>query len=161
MHKQVLVLKNVIGFVLLSVFCNAALVAEPADDGAIRATILDKIKHISEVWNSGDMDGYLANYRQNDDLSIYFAGGELVGSKEINELYRGTWSTVEKMGQFETSNSVIHVLSPTIVVIHGLFEHRFPGKTLQGNYSMVWQLEEGDGWKIVHEHTARKAIMEH
>jgi len=155
------VCKRVLPVAIFTFFSSFAAADQMADDESIKATILANIKNISVVWNSGDMDGYLANYRQDDGLAVYSSGGEMRGAKVVNNVYRTSWSTVEEMGQFDTSDSVVNVLSPNVAVVHGLFEHRFPDKTLQGNYSMVWQFEEGDGWKIVHEHTARKQIIEH
>ncbi|MGI9295812.1 MAG: YybH family protein [Pseudomonadales bacterium] len=136
-----------------------AAAASASSEEEIQKTILAKFSEVAVAWNSGDMDGYLAGYRYDNQLAIYFAGGQLFGAKQVDEFYRGTWSTTEKMGTFDTSENTVRVLSPTVAVLHGQFEHRFTGETILGNYSMVWQFEHTDGWKVVFEHTAINKVI--
>ena len=87
-------------------------------------------------------------------------GGMLIGANTVNELYRGIWGQSKTdMGNFNTSDMTIRVLTPEIAIIRGLFKHVFEHEIVTGNFSQVWQKLGDDNWKIVHEHTARQDVF--
>ncbi|MBJ89634.1 MAG: hypothetical protein CMO98_07190 [Woeseia sp.] len=130
------------------------------DSISIASEILSQIEAHKSDWNSGDMQGYLDNYTQDETLSVLMTGGMLIGANTVNELYRGIWGQSKTdMGNFNTSDMTIRVLTPEIAIIRGLFKHVFEHEIVTGNFSQVWQKLGDDNWKIVHEHTARQDVF--
>lgn len=122
---------------------------------AVINVIVEKTRNFSKIWNSGDLAGYIEEYEQRDDLGLYYSGGQTIGLEAIHQLYHGTWPTEAKMGKFDIHDVNVRVISPTVALAHGTFQHRFPDKTVDGNYTLVWTLNDNGEWKIAHEHSAR------
>jgi len=134
-------------------------VAANASDETIEQAILASVQGFADAWNRGDMDGYLNHYRQDGALSIYMSAGQLIGAEEIRRVYQASYPTPEKMGNFSTADVTVRLVSPELALARGNFEHRFTDKTVRGNFSLVWQKFADQGWKIIHEHTARKQVL--
>lgn len=128
---------------------------------ALKQAILERVDSFSRTWNSGDMTGYLAHYRPDAEFGLLSSGGELYGIEPVREVFTSTWDTAEAMGQFHTSAVDVRVLTPTVAVARGQFEHHFIDHTVIGNFTLVWQHFADTGWQIVQEHTARKRVIEH
>jgi limonene-1,2-epoxide hydrolase len=133
---------------------NALAVAAPGDRVA-EQEILALVDNMSIVWNAGDMSGYFENYANDDQTALIFADRATVGLPQINDMFRNTWSTVEKMGTFETENVSVRLLGENLAVAYGNFRHQFPDERVVGAFSFVLQKIDGTGWKIIHEHTSR------
>jgi hypothetical protein len=63
------------------------------------------------------------------------------------------------MGEFATTNVTVRVAAPKLAIARGNFEHIFADETVLGNFTQVWQKFDEEGWKIVHEHTARAQVV--
>lgn len=121
-------------------------------------TVLAKIASLSRIWNSGDMQTYLANYHNSEQLTIMMSSGIIRGKDAMSELFGNTWSNESAMGDFTTSGVTARELAPGVVIATGNFEHVFAHETVAGNFSQVWRLFPHIGWRIVHEHTARAEV---
>lgn len=141
----------------------SALLAMPAlsdnDNDAVQA-IVDRTFDFSRTWNTGKVEDYVALYEQSNDFAVYYSGGRQVGITAARELYYTEWPTEEKMGKFEVFDVKARMLSPTAALSHGLFQHRFKDKTVNGNFTLVWVLKGSNGWKIAHEHSSRISVEE-
>ena len=124
------------------------------DSSTIKA-IIAKTQNFSKIWNSGNLGAYVAEYEQLDNVGLYYSGGQTVGIGAIRKLYEDTWPTEEKMGKFDIHDVNVRIIAPTVALAHGTFQHRFPDKTVDGNYTLAWILHESGEWKIAHEHSAR------
>jgi hypothetical protein len=135
-----------------------ALPAFADSHNATLQTIVNKTYDFSRTWNTGRVEDYVALYEQSDEFALYYSGGRQVGIEDARELYYAEWPTEDKMGKFEVFDVKARMLSPTSALSHGLFQHRFTDKTVNGNFTLVWVLEGEDKWKIAHEHSARISV---
>ncbi|TXS90594.1 YybH family protein [Parahaliea aestuarii] len=141
---------------------STAVAAEPPPasqasrtESGITDTIVSKTMEFSHTWNTGDINRYIGSYEQTGDFALYYSGGQNLGIESARELYLTTWPTKQAMGEFEVFNVTARILSPTTALSHGLFQHRFPDKTVDGNFTLVWRLRDDGDWEIAHEHSAR------
>jgi len=108
-------------------------------------------------WNSGDMDGYLSAYWNSPEFSLMFGNQSLRGWEAVSQMFRGAWSTEEAMGDFTAKDIVLRPVAPDLVISSGAFTHVFPAETVEGSFTQVWKLVDGN-WVIAHEHTSRKNL---
>ena len=126
-----------------------------AKAGQIEQTILQATDKLAADWNGGGMEAYLAAYWQSDELSLMFGDKAVRGWQAVADMFRGTWTTEENMGDFSVNEVVIRQISPDTAISSGGFTHVFPTETIEGSFSHVWKQFDGE-WLIVHEHTSRK-----
>jgi len=147
---------------VFSVLASSAVAENPENpqpeniqDSSTIEVIIAKTRNFPGIWNSGNLSAYIAEYDQLDNLGLYYSGGQTVGIEAIRKLYDDTWPTEEKMGKFDIHDVNVRIIAPTVALAHGTFQHRFPDKTVDGNYTLVWVLHQSGEWKIAHEHSAR------
>jgi limonene-1,2-epoxide hydrolase len=116
--------------------------------------ILALTKKLEVDWNGGGMDAYLAAYQNDESISLVFGDKAVRGMQGMSDLFKGSWTTEEEMGDFHTNNVVVRLSSPDIAIASGGFEHVFPNLTVVGSFTHVWRRID-DGWLIIHEHTSR------
>jgi limonene-1,2-epoxide hydrolase len=132
---------------------DAALAAKAA---GTEETIRQLTAKLQTDWNAGDMEAYLDAYWKSEQMSLMFGNQAVRGWQALADLFRGSWTTEEAMGDFSASNIVVVPISSDTVISSGAFTHVFPDETADGSFTHVWkQLEDGQ-WRIAHEHTSRK-----
>lgn len=118
------------------------------------------IRSLQTTWNRADMDGYLAAYRNDEQLRLVFGNTILEGMNSVSEVFRRNYPDEHNMGKFTIDSLSVRYLSDDVAVATGTFEHVFPHETIQGGFSHVLMREEG-GWVIQHEHTSRGKTISH
>lgn len=142
---------------------HASLVAEMSPDplpeaevlAAAESEVLALTAKLQADWNGGDMDAYLAAYWNDPGLSLMFGGTAVRGWQALSDLFTGSWTTEEAMGDFEVGEVAVRFAGPDIAIVSGGFEHQFPTEKIIGTFSHVWRHFDDGRWLIVHEHTAR------
>jgi len=106
-----------------------------------------------DSWNRGDIEGFMQGY-WNSDSTMFNSGGNLEsGYKEVLARYKKTYGTKEKMGRLEFSELVIRKISPTAVVVMGVWKlHRIKGQPW-GRFTLIVE-KKPEGWRITHDHTS-------
>ena len=137
---------------LTALSSSGSLYAGPGDS---EAAIRKLVASMSEVWNAGDMQGYLNLYAKDDETRLVFADVRLVGWQQIHDLYTSTWTDEEKMGNFSTEDVSVAFLDEHTALVDGIFKHQFPTEKIRGAFSLVARSNENNEWKIVFEHTSR------
>jgi hypothetical protein len=133
----------ILAWVVLSVGVGGCTVREMPPQGVasvergqagVVSDVTEMLQASSASWNAGDLDGFLDDYWESEDLTFSGASGVTRGWEDVRERYeRGYWAPgVERDSlRFEDGGSV----------------------TNTGYFSLVLRRME-DGWKIIHDHTS-------
>jgi hypothetical protein len=114
---------------------------------------LDVVKivlHQQDDWNKGDLDAYLAEYKDAPDTQAVLA--TLVrGFDNIRAAYRLNFPSKESMGVIEDSEVEVRELGPTFALATGkyhLSRSRKAGGDANGVFTELFE-KTSSGWKIV------------
>jgi uncharacterized protein (TIGR02246 family) len=140
---------------LLALGCTQAL-AQDIAEGDVATAILA----LELSWNSGDMAAYLAQYQQDDTLSLTFGNTVVQGWKALDTLFRESYPDPVRMGRFTIDRVDVRMLSDDIAVAYGNFTHVFPHETVKGGFSHVLTRNAQGAWIIQHERTSRGETIE-
>ncbi len=119
---------------------------------------LDMIKVLNgqeRAWNHGDIDVYLAGYKNGPELLFISDGKVTRGFEELLTDYRRNYPNKESMGVLTFSELEPHVLTEEFGVIVGKYHidrTKKAGGAANGMFSLVFE-KTADGWKIVVAHT--------
>ena len=108
------------------------------------------------AWNKGDLDGFMAGYWKDDDLSFVSNGVERRGWKTTRDRYeKRYWSGTERPERGELSFTELKVesLSPQAAVVRGRFTLKLKAGQDTGLFTLVLR-KYPEGWKITHDHTS-------
>ncbi len=103
-----------------------------------------------KAWNSGDLDGYLAYFRDAKDTEAVL-NGPVRGLEGIRSAYHLNFPNKEAMGQLEQSEVDVRELGPDFALATGkyrLVRSRKSGGEAQGTFTEIFQ-KTADGWKLV------------
>ncbi len=103
-----------------------------------------------KAWNKGDLDGYLALYRDAPDTQAVL-NGLVRGLPSIRSAFRAAFPNRDAMGTLEQSSVEVRELGPNFALALGhyrLQRSRRAGGDAEGNFTEV--LEKTDeGWKLI------------
>lgn len=139
----------------LSAFALAHSEAEGPEEPA-RAVIM----MLEDTWNSGDMTGYLAQYQQDDSLSLTFGNTVVEGWTALNTLFRKSYPDPKRMGRFSIDRLDVQMLREDAAIAYGNFTHVFPKETIKGGFTHVLSRNTSGKWIIRHERTSRGEVIE-
>ena len=116
------------------------------------------------AWNKGDLDGFMAGY-WNDDQLTFISGGDITtGWKKTKERYVKRYQADGKeMGKLAFSELHVETFSPTAAMLRGKFELVFEKekddkkKTARGRFTLILR-KFPNGWKITHDHTSAEEV---
>jgi uncharacterized protein (TIGR02246 family) len=138
---------------ILGVLIGFSLAAASAEDvsSAIQKTMLAQ----TEAWNHGDVDGFMAAYKQSDDTT--YIGKQIAhGYQHIRAHYKEHYTSPEVMGKLTFSDLKVRSLGENFAVVTGKFalvRSAAGGGPAEGVFSLVWEKTSG-GWKIILDHTS-------
>lgn len=146
---------------LLPLLFSLALVATSAAqerDAMLQFQLSDQLKQSASQWNRGDLDGFLKDYLQSEDLTFTSGGRILKGFEALEQRYRKSYGdSPETMGQLSFSDLEAWRLGPAQALVLGRWR-------LQRDADAVKEVDEGvftlvlvkvdDQWKILHDHTS-------
>jgi uncharacterized protein (TIGR02246 family) len=144
-------------FMLISLSLPAvSQVQRSESEDAVLAVIMD----LEKTWNSGDMGGYLAHYRQDNSLSLTFGNTIVEGWTSLDKLFRKSYPDPERMGRFSIDQIQIQILSDDTAVTFGNFTHVFPTEIIKGGFTHVLTQGSSQRWLIQHERTSRGEVLD-
>ena len=136
--------------------CLVALDCSPGlAQNNVEADVTTAILTLEISWNSGDMTAYLAQYQQDDTLSLTFGNTVVKGWEALDTLFRASYPDPIAMGRFTLERVDVRMLSDDIAVAYGNFTHLFPHETVKGGFSHVLKRNDQGQWIIQHERTSR------
>ncbi len=140
----------------LLVFLLVSLVAafgESTDSPA--SAIRSVLEQQQAAWNRGDLEGFMAGYWKSPELTFFSRAQESKGWDAALDRYKKAYQgSGHEMGKLEFANVRIEMLAPDAAFVRGEFHLTMSdGKTPHGLFTLVFR-KFGDGWKIVHDHSA-------
>lgn len=107
------------------------------------------------AWNRGDLDGFLAVYKQ-DDRTAFMGPTITYGLADIKARYaRSYFQGGKPKGQLTYDDLQYRPLGPDHVLMTGRWHLTDPGtgKKQDGYYTLIWERTSA-GWKIIHDHSS-------
>ena len=106
------------------------------------------------AWNKGDLDGFMAEY-WNDDKLTFISGGDITfGWKATKERYVKRYQADGKeMGKLTFSELEVEVLGPYAALVRGRWQLELSKDKPGGLFTLLFK-RLPEGWRIVHDHTS-------
>jgi len=121
----------------------------PSADSAIRGLLRDQ----AAAWNRGDVDGFLAGYRNSSQTVFAGAQGIIRGWQQLRDRYRTYYPDRQAMGTLTFSSVEVTFLCPDAALAVGNWHLDRVAGPVGGVFSLVLrQLPEG--WRIIADHTS-------
>jgi uncharacterized protein (TIGR02246 family) len=106
------------------------------------------------AWNKGDLDAYLAFYKDAPDTRAILSG-PVLGVDNIRASYRASFPNAASMGSLEQSDIDVRELGPDFGLATGKYRllraHKYGGDT-EGTFTTVMEKTAG-GWKVIFSQT--------
>lgn len=102
------------------------------------------------TWNSGDLDGYLALYKDAEDTEAIL-NGPVHGLANIRSAYHAAFPSKDAMGTLEQSSVEVRELGPNFALALGhyrLSRSRKNGGEADGVFTEIFEKTE-QGWKMI------------
>ena len=114
--------------------------------------MMASLQATSEMWNRGDIDGFMAPYAES---ATYMTPAGLIGVNAMRARYLAkyfTWAKPDQQLRFDQLE--VRALGTDHALMTGRFTLAGGGKPEQtGRFSLVW-LRSAQGWKILHDHSS-------
>ena len=107
------------------------------------------------AWNRGDLDGFLAVYKD-DQHTAFMAPQITYGLSDIKARYARTYFKDGKpKGQLTYDDLKFRTLGDDHVLMTGRWHLAEPetGKKSDGYYTLIWERTSA-GWRIIHDHSS-------
>lgn len=115
-------------------------------------------------WNGGDLEGFLDDYTDGDDLTFTGSSGVRRGKDAVRESYRASyWAPGAQRDSLRFDSLEIRPLGPDHALVLGRYVLYRPAPdeagaavdpvTATGPFTLVLRREEG-AWRIVHDHSS-------
>jgi hypothetical protein len=117
-------------------------------------TEIDKAMALQQnAWNRGQLKEYMAPYLQSDSLMFVGRRGLNYGWETTLNNYQKSYPNREAMGTLQFTNKEYKLLGSKNALVIGQWHLYRISDTLQGYYSLNWQLVDGH-WKIIADHSS-------
>ena len=104
-------------------------------------------------WNKGSVDGFMEGYWKNDSLQFLTSNGITYGWQNVNNNYKKSYPTKEKMGNLDFEILSEKVIDKTHTLIIGKWKVKDAEGENSGYFSLLFKLIDGN-WKIILDHTS-------
>jgi ketosteroid isomerase-like protein len=131
---------------LLSLLACMGCSAPPATFRAI-------LERQAEAWNRGDIDGFMQDYWQSEELTFSSGGQTRQGWTATRERYRANYPTRAEMGTLRFTVNQTQMLGTDAGLVLGQWDLARASGPIGGNFSLVFRRIDGR-WVIVHDHTS-------
>ncbi len=123
------------------------------DKSDIQYDIRNVMKKQQDVWNSGNLEGFMDGYWRSDSLRFLSKDGVTMGWKASLLRYQKAYPSQEAMGQLKFENLRIEVLSGEEAYADGRWNLFRSSDTLSGHFTLLWKRIDGR-WLIVSDHSS-------
>jgi beta-aspartyl-peptidase (threonine type) len=133
--------------------------AGPSTTGEVQAEITGMLQASAASWNAGDLDGFLDDYWNSDELTFSGATGVTRGWDDVRQRYlRSYWAPGVSRDSLRFEDTEVLPLGSDHALALGryvLFRPGQDGETVSGTgYFSLVLLRTAEGWKIIHDHTS-------
>ncbi len=115
--------------------------------------ILDILDRQVKAWNSGDLDGFMNGYWQNDSLMYIGRSGVTYGYGSTLATYKKNYGDTSRMGKL--TFTILHVkrLSTKYYHVVGKWSLKRSAGDVAGHYTLLFK-KIGGVWVIVSDHSS-------
>jgi ketosteroid isomerase-like protein len=122
-----------------------------------KAEIKKVLEDQQRAWNRGDLDGFLDGYIKSPDLVFTSEGHIYHGWQTMQERFKKNYAK-ENMGQLSFEILDIDLLGNDAATVLGRWQLKREKDQPGGVFTLIFR-RTPQGWKIVHDHTSRKAVQ--
>lgn len=142
---------TIVAVLLLSLpgFSAAGTSSEDPIVEEITETILAGV----EGWNRGDIEGFMGQYWQSDDLRFASGGTVSFGWRTVLERYKKRYPDRKTMGRLVFSDLDVRLLGDAAALAFGRWTLEREADAPTGLFTLVLK-RFPEGWRIVHDHTS-------
>lgn len=133
--------------ILVSFFLNYSLVSEE------EAIIKDKLQNQAECWNKGDIECFMEDYWQSENLIFIGKSGVTYGWNNTRDNYKKRYPTPKEMGELQFEIVELNKLDNKHFFMVGKWHLKREVGNLSGHFSLVWKKIKGD-WVIISDHSS-------
>jgi uncharacterized protein (TIGR02246 family) len=117
------------------------------------AQIRERFNQMTEAWNRGDLDGYLAGYWDSDETR-WISGGTITrGVEAVRARYKSLYDSPEKLGKLEVKDLEIDILTDDSALVIGKWSHTAGQVARHGAFTVHMKKVQGE-WFIVTDHAS-------
>ena len=120
-----------------------------ADTAKKIQAIMDQQK---KAWNQGDIEGFMAAYRQSEDFTFHGGKKRLNGWDQLMAMYKKNYAG-ENMGQLDFTGIEIKPLAPGAVYVLGRWKVTGKDSKKEGLFTLIFRKFDKE-WKIIHDHSS-------
>lgn len=134
-------------------FISVQLIAQAPED-AIR----NVMKLQSEAWNTGDVDGFMKYYWNNEELTFVSKRGVSKGWQQVYDNYKKGYPDKAAMGKLTFDKLEFDKMSSTAYMVTGSWFLEYPKakeerEDVGGWFTLIFKKFKKD-WLIVYDHTS-------
>ena len=147
-----------LSLLLITFLFTTSLSFAQESDAILQFQLSNQLKKSARLWNKGDLDGFLADYLQSEEMTFTSGGRVLKGFDALEQRYRKSYGdSTETMGRLNFSDLEVWRLGPTQALVVGRWalrrEEAGSQRKDEGVFTLV-MLRIEDQWKILHDHTS-------
>lgn len=151
-------LTRLIGSALLTFLFLSFPAQAQQPDAMLQFQLTDQLKKSAAQWNKGDLDGFLRDYLQSEELTFTSGGRILKGYEALEQRYKKSYGeSTDTMGQLSFSDVEVWRIGPSQALVLGRWrlarEEAGTERSDEGVFTLV-MLKVNDQWKILHDHTS-------
>ena len=125
-----------------------------ASEAAASKAILAVLDKQVAAWNRSDLEGFMAGYRNSEELSFFSGGIKTSGWNTTLERYRNRYQSAgHEMGHLNFSDLEVEMLGPQTAFVRGHWDLKMTTGEQGGLFTLIFR-KFNDGWKIIHDHTS-------
>src|SRR5262249_36984033 len=126
-----------------------------ADETAIHRVLNDQVA----AWNRGDLDGFMAGYWQDENLTFTSRdkvnrGWDATRKRYLDEYWQ-PGRDIESRGKLSFPELQVESLGPGVALVRGQYKLTHPKGEDSGRFTLTFR-KFHDGWKITSDHTSAR-----
>lgn len=137
-------------FIICVLFYGCQLQAQKKSE---KETIIKILHTQDEAWNSGDIEGFMQTYWQNDSLMFIGKSGVTYGWQNTLNNYRKSYPDTASMGKLDFTLIDIKPISKEYYHVVGKWHLKRTKGDLQGHFTLLLQKIK-DKWLIIADHSS-------
>lgn len=123
----------------------------------LEARVRSMLDSSSAGWNRGDLDAFMAAYRESEQTTYVGASGLHRGHESIRQRYAPRFGSGAERDSLRFEDLQVREVADGVAVgVARWILHRDREITGSGPFTMVLE-RTGDGWRIVHDHSSSEA----
>ena len=131
----------------------AEAIAVADSSGSAENEIRSLMNNQIESWNSGDIEGYMSAYWNNERLTFIGSKGLTYGFDITLQNYKKAYPDQSAMGELEFTLMEMKPLGDEHFYTIGMWQLNREQDTLAGWFDLLWEKKE-EGWRIISDHSS-------